>query len=267
MLQFPNIDPVAIQLGPIAIHWYGLMYLVGFSMAWYLGSRRIKQQPELGWTEQQLSDVIFYSAMGVILGGRIGYMFFYNFDGLLADPLSLFKLWQGGMSFHGGLIAVILMIVYFGRKNGKSFLEIADFLVPLGPLGIGAVRIANFINGELWGRVSDVPWAMVFPTGGPEPRHPSQLYESFLEGWVLFALLWWFSSRPRPLGAVTGLFLVWYGSARFVIEFFRQPDAHMGEAGFMAFEWLTMGQILSAPMIFFGGWLIWRAYTQQQTAA
>lgn len=261
MIQFPNIDPVAVQIGPLAIHWYGLMYLLGFSAAWWLGNNRAKNKPELGWNEQQVSDVIFYAAMGVIFGGRIGYMLFYNFDGLLANPLSLLKLWEGGMSFHGGLIAVVIGIIYFARKNGKSFLEVADFMVPLGPIGIGAVRIANFINGELWGRVSDVPWAIVFPTGGPEPRHPSQLYESLFEGWILFMVLWWFSGKQRPAGAVSGLFLAWYGSARFVIEFFRQPDAHMGDGGFMAFEWITMGQILSLPMIIFGGWLIFRAYS------
>lgn len=264
MLQFPNIDPVAISIGPLSIHWYGLMYLVGFSMVYLLGTRRAKKQPERGWTEEHISDLVFYGAMGVILGGRIGYMLFYNLDGLLANPLSLFKLWEGGMSFHGGLAAVILLMFYFGKKYNKSFLEVTDFLVPLTPIGIGAVRIANFINGELWGRVSDVPWAMVFPTGGPEPRHPSQLYESLFEGWILFAVLWWYSRIQRPTGAVSGLFLAGYGAARFTIEFFRQPDAHMGEGGFMAFQWLTMGQILSTPMILAGLWLIWRAYTKQQ---
>ncbi|MDD9894077.1 MAG: prolipoprotein diacylglyceryl transferase [Gammaproteobacteria bacterium] len=266
MLQFPDIDPIAIQLGPVAIHWYGLMYLLGFSMVWFLGNNRAKKRPELGWTEEQISDLVFYGAMGVIVGGRIGYMFFYNFDSLLQNPLSLFKLWEGGMSFHGGLVAVILGMVYFGRKHKKTFLEVTDFMVPLTPIGIGAVRIANFINGELWGRVSDVPWAMVFPTGGPEPRHPSQLYESLFEGWILFAVLWWYSCIQRPTGAVSGLFLAWYGTARFTIEFFRQPDAHMGEGGFMAFQWLTMGQILSTPMILAGLWLIWRAYTKPQLA-
>lgn len=259
-MQFPNIDPIAISLGPVSIHWYGLMYLVGFSVAWWLGNNRAKKKPQLGWTEDNVSDAIFYAAMGVIVGGRVGYMLFYNFDGLLANPLSLFKLWEGGMSFHGGLIACILLMWYFGHKTGKSFLQVTDFMVPLGPIGIGAVRIANFINGELWGRTSDVPWAMVFPTGGPLARHPSQLYESLLEGWLLFVVLWWFSGKQRPVGAASGLFLLWYGSARFIIEFFRQPDAHMGEGGFMAMQWLTMGQILSTPMILFGAWLIWRAY-------
>lgn len=267
MLPFPNIDPVAISIGPLSIHWYGLMYLVGFSVAWWLGNNRAKRKPQLGWSEQQVSDLIFYGAMGVIVGGRLGYMFFYNLDGVIADPLSLFKLWEGGMSFHGGLLAVVMLMVYFSRKNGKSFLQVIDFMAPLAPIGIGAVRIANFINGELWGRVSDVPWAMVFPTGGELPRHPSQLYESFLEGWLLFVVLWWFSAKPRPVGAVSGLFLVWYGSARFFVEFFRQPDAHMGEGGFVAFHWLTMGQILSTPMIMFGAWLLWRAYSNKEQTA
>jgi len=267
MIPFPNIDPVAIQLGPVAIHWYGLMYLFGFGMAWWLGNNRAKAKPHLGWNQEQVSDVIFYVAMGVIFGGRIGYMFFYNFEGLLADPLSLIKLWEGGMSFHGGLIGVILAALYFGRKYNKTFLQVADFLVPLGPIGIGAVRIANFINGELWGRTTDVAWGVVFPTGGPDPRHPSQLYESLFEGWILFVLLWWFTAKSRPVGAATGLFFLWYGAARFVIEFYRQPDAHMGDGGFVLMDWMTMGQILCTPMILAGAWLLWRAYRKPTAAA
>ena len=249
MLQYPEIDPVAIAIGPLQVHWYGLMYLFGFVAAWWLGTRRAAR-PGSGWTAQQVSDLVFYSALGVIAGGRIGYTLFYNFSGFLNDPVSLIKLWQGGMSFHGGAIGVLTAFWFFARKTGKRYFEVADFIVPMVPLGLCAGRIGNFINGELWGRASDVPWAMVFPNDPSQlARHPSQLYQSLLEGLLLFIVLWLYSARPRPAAAVTGLFGVGYGSARIVGEFFRQPDAHLG---FIAFDWLTMGMLLSTPMVIIG---------------
>lgn len=257
MLTFPDIDPIIFSIGPVAVRWYGFMYMVGFGMAWWLGKVRVKQRPDAGWTVEHVGDMVFYGALGVILGGRVGYMLVYGQDTLAHDPLALFKVWQGGMSFHGGVVGVLLGWMWMARRTGRSLWAITDFAVPLAPIGIGCVRIANFINGELWGRVSDVPWAMVFPTGGPEPRHPSQLYESLLEGWLLFAVLWWFTSKPRPLGAASGLFLVWYGCSRFLIEFFRQPDAHLG---FIAFDWMSMGQLLSLPLIMGGTVLLFWAY-------
>lgn len=256
MLTYPNFDPIAIELGPLKIHWYGIMYLVGFGLAWWLGRFRAKQ-PRSGWNEQQVGDLIFFGALGVILGGRIGYIVFYNFSGFMAEPLSLFKIWQGGMSFHGGVIGVIISMWLFGRKFDKRFFDIADFVAPLFPLGYAAGRIGNFINGELWGRVAEVPWAMVFPGAGPLPRHPSQLYQAFLEGIVVFLVLWFYSSRPRPRMAVSGMFLLLYGTFRFIDEFFRQPDAHLG---FIAFGWLTMGQLLSVPMALGGIAMMWWSY-------
>lgn len=256
MLTYPDIDPVALQLGPLKIHWYGIMYLVAFAAAWWLGRRRARQ-PGSGWTTEQVADVVFYGALGTVLGGRIGYTLFYGLDGFLAEPLSIFYLWQGGMSFHGGLLGVLAAMALFARKTGRTFFQVTDFIAPLVPLGIGAVRFANFINGELWGRVTSGPWGMVFPSGGPEPRHPSQLYEMLLEGVVLFVILWWFSSKPRPRLAVSGVFALGYGGFRFLVEFLRQPDAHLG---FLAFDWLTMGQLLSAPLIVLGIVLLWRAY-------
>jgi phosphatidylglycerol:prolipoprotein diacylglycerol transferase len=225
------------------------MYLVGFIAAWWLGSRRAGTPGAALTKDAQVSDLIFYGAMGVILGGRFGYVLFYHFDYFLQKPWWLFYVWEGGMSFHGGLIGVILALYLYGRKLGKTFFEMADFTAPLVPIGLGAGRLGNFIGGELWGRVSDAPWAMVFPGAGEAARHPSQLYQFFLEGVVLFAVLWWFSSKPRPRMSISGLFLLGYGVARFVVEFFRQPDAHLG---FIAFGWLTMGQLLSLPMIIIG---------------
>ncbi len=256
MLTFPEIDPVAISLGPVKVHWYGIMYLVGFGLAWWLGRRRANR-PGSGWTEQQLSDLIFFGALGVVLGGRIGYMLFYNLSGFLADPVSIFKVWQGGMSFHGGVLGVIIAMSLFGRKFGKSFFEVADFVAPLFPLGYAAGRMGNFINGELWGRVTEVPWGMVFPHAGSLPRHPSQLYQAFLEGIVVFIILWAFSGKSRPRMAVSAMFLLLYGAFRFIDEFFRQPDAQLG---FVALDWMTMGQILSIPMTVAGGIMLWWAY-------
>lgn len=251
-----DIDPIAIALGPLKIHWYGLMYLIGFAAAWWLGVIRARK-PGSGWNETQISDLIFWGAMGVVLGGRAGYVLFYNFDKFLADPLWLFAVWEGGMSFHGGLLGVIVVLYWFGKQHGKSLFEMGDFVAPLIPIGLGAGRMGNFIGGELWGRVADVPWGVVFPRAGELPRHPSQLYELALEGVLLFVILWWFSSKPRPKMAVSGLFLLLYGSFRSFVEFFREPDAHIE---FIAFNWLTMGQLLSLPMVLLGAALMLFAY-------
>jgi len=248
MLSFPVIDPVAISLGPVKVHWYGIMYLVGFLAAWWLARLR-SRRADSPLREQQVSDLIFYGALGVVLGGRIGYMVFYNSDQLMADPLSLFAVWQGGMSFHGGLIGVMLSLWLYGRKLGLSFFQVMDFTAPLVPIGLGAGRLGNFIGGELWGRVTELPWGMIFPNGGPLPRHPSQLYQFALEGVALFCILWWFSAKPRPRGQVSAIFLLGYGTFRFLVEFVRQPDQHIG---FIAFGWLTEGQLLSLPMILIG---------------
>ncbi len=256
MLTYPQIDPVALELGPLKIHWYGLMYLLGFAAAWWLARSRARQ-PGSGWTDEQVSDLIFWCALGVVLGGRFGYVLFYGFDQFLRDPLWLFALWTGGMSFHGGLIGVIVAMWLFGRRQGKGFLQVADFTAPLVPIGLALGRLGNFIGGELWGRAADVPWAMVFPRADALARHPSQLYQFALEGVALFVMLWWFSSRPRPAGAVAGLFLVGYGLFRFSAEFFREPDAHLG---FIALDWLTMGQLLSLPMLLLGLGLVGWAY-------
>ena len=256
MLTAPNIDPVAISLGPLKVHWYGLMYLVGFVGGWWLAVRQAKR-PGSGWKPEEISDLLFYIVLGVILGGRLGYVLFYNLPHYLDHPLEIFYLWTGGMSFHGGLIGVILAMWYFGRKTQRAFFTVADFVAPVTPLGLGAGRLGNFINQELWGSVTTVPWGMVFQTGGPLPRHPSQLYEFALEGVVLFVILWLYGRKPRPMAAMSGLFLVCYGVFRFLVEFVREPDVQLG---YLAFDWVTMGQILSLPMILFGGWLLWRAY-------
>lgn len=253
MIAYPDINPVALTLGPLKIHWYGLMYLLGFLLAWLLARWRARHY-RLDWTPDQISDLIFYAALGVIIGGRIGYMVFYNLAELIHEPWSLLKIWQGGMSFHGGLIAGMLALYFFGRKYGKSFWEVTDFTAPLVPLGLAAGRIGNFINGELWGRVTDVPWGMIFPQAGPLPRHPSQLYEFALEGIILFVLLWCYAAKPRPTGRVTAVFLAGYGLCRFIVEGFRQPDPQLG---FIALDWLTMGQLLSLPMIILGISLWW----------
>lgn len=256
MLTYPKIDPVAIHLGPIKVHWYGLMYLVGFAAVWFLGRKRALRS-DSPIAPDAIDDLVFYGAMGAILGGRIGYILFYNFGAFLKEPSILFKVWQGGMSFHGGIIGVFIAMWLFGRKYHCKLLQVTDFLAPMAPIGFFAGRIGNFINGELWGRVTDVPWAMVFPYAGPEPRHPSQLYEAFLEGFVLFAILWLYCAKPRPYMSATGIGLTLYGAFRFFVEFFRMPDAHLG---FMALNWVTMGQILSLPMIIIGLILTYLAF-------
>jgi phosphatidylglycerol:prolipoprotein diacylglycerol transferase len=256
MLMYPSIDPVALKIGPLQVHWYGLMYLIGFLGAWWLGRVRAVR-PGSGFTALQISDVLFYGAMGVVLGGRIGYVLFYDLPNFLHDPVLLFKIWQGGMSFHGGMLGVFIAMWLYGRQIHKGFFTVTDFIAPLVPVGLCAGRIGNFINGELWGRPTDLPWGMVFPYVDNLPRHPSMLYEALLEGPVLFTLLWLYSNRPRPTMAVSGLFLIGYGCFRFLVEFVRQPDVQLG---YLAFGWLTMGQVLSTPMIIIGIVLMVMAY-------
>ncbi len=256
MLTYPDIDPVAIQLGPVAIHWYGLMYLIGFGAAWLLG-RWHAQRDDSPIRPQQMEDVLVFGAIGAILGGRIGYVLFYESALLTADPLAIIRVWEGGMSFHGGLLGVLAGLWLFSKRTGCGFLRLTDFAAPLVPIGLGAGRIGNFINGELWGQVSDVPWAMVYPPMGPDPRHPSQLYQFLLEGVVLFIALWLFTRKPRPTMAASGLFLVLYGSFRFIVEFVRLPDEQLG---YLAFDWVTMGQVLSVPMVALGAALLYLAY-------
>jgi phosphatidylglycerol:prolipoprotein diacylglycerol transferase len=260
MLEHPNFDPIAFGLGPLQIRWYGLMYLFGFASGWALGRYRAKHVPQ--WQPHYLDDLIFYIALGVILGGRIGYIIFYNFNAFLHDPLLLLRIWEGGMAFHGGLIGVLAAMFLYARKMHMTFFQVTDFIAPLVPPGLFFGRIGNFINGELWGRTTDMPWAMIFhtPGAGDLPRHPSQLYEAVLEGIALFTILWIYSAKPRPTMAVSGLFLICYSLFRFLIEFAREPDAHLG---FIAFNWLTMGQLLSLPMMFFGIALIAIAYRRE----
>ncbi len=251
----PEIDPVALRLGPLAIHWYGLMYIVGFLGGWWVGTVRARR-PGSGWRAEEIGDLVFYVALAAILGGRLGYVLFYNLGQYARHPLEVFYIWTGGMSFHGGLLGVAIAMWLYARKTHRRFLAVTDFLMPLVPIGLGPGRIGNFINQELWGKVTDGPWGMVFRTGGPLPRHPSQLYEGALEGVALFIILWLYASKPRPTGAVSGLFLLCYGLFRFIIEFVREPDVQLG---YLAFDWVTMGQVLSLPMMAIGAWLLWRA--------
>lgn len=256
MFVHPQFDPVALQLGPVAVHWYGLMYLVGFGLVWLLGRWRIKTG-KTDLTLRDLEDLIFYCVLGVVIGGRLGYALFYKPSEYLARPIELLYVWQGGMSFHGGLLGVLIVLFVFARKKGKPLLAIGDFLAPLIPLGLAAGRLGNFINGELWGRPTSMPWGMVFPQSGDLlARHPSQLYELGLEGLLLFALVWWFSSKPRPLGQVSAVFLMGYGLLRFLVEYSREPDAFLG----LLAGGLSMGQLLSLPMIAAGAVIfLWSA--------
>ncbi|WP_395620800.1 prolipoprotein diacylglyceryl transferase [Dokdonella sp.] len=263
-----DIDPIAFSIGPVAVHWYGIMYLIAFAAFWWLGERR-RRAGRLPVGPTAFSDLAFYGMIGVILGGRVGYMLFYATPELLADPLSLFRIWEGGMSFHGGLLGVLVAMWYWSRRNGMHFFDVMDFVAPLVPIGLGTGRLGNFIGGELWGRHTDLPWGMIFPraidTAGhsieqlkamaaagqlaAEARHPSQLYQMLLEGVLLFCILYFVSMKPKPRYLVSGLFALFYGVFRFGVEFVREPDAQLG---YLAWGWLTMGQILSLPLILLG---------------
>lgn len=259
MLIHPQFDPVVVHLGPLAVRWYGLMYLAAFLLVLLLGRHRIRTQPWRGLTTRDLDDLLFLGVIGVIAGGRLGYILFYKFSDYLREPLHIFYVWEGGMSFHGGFLGVLVAVLWFTRTRRKNWLSVMDFIAPLCPLGLGAGRIGNFINAELWGRPASVPWAMIFPNVDNTPRHPSQLYEFAFEGILLFALLWWFSSRPRPTGAVSGLFLLGYGVFRFGVEFTREPDNFLG----LLTLGLSMGQWLSLPMALAGIGLIAWSYRKK----
>ena len=258
MLIHPQFNPVAIQLGPLAIHWYGLMYLLAFLQFWWLGRRRIQTHPQLiegGWTVEQLDDLLFYGVLGVILGGRLGEVLFYAPGYYLSHPMEILAVWKGGMSFHGGFLGVLVAMSLYSWRTRRRWLEITDFIAPMVPLGLAAGRVGNFINGELWGRICDrdLPWAMVFPQAGDLlPRHPSQLYQAGLEGVALFLILWAYSGKRRPCGAVSAVFLIGYGGFRFVAEYFRNPD----DGIFGVSEIISMGQWLSLPMILAGGLML-----------
>ncbi len=271
MLQYPDLDPIAftipigpfslgdMTIGPFNVHWYGIMYLLAFASAWLIAMHRAKA-PNATVNRSQVENLITYGAFGVILGGRFGYVVFYNFDQWLRDPMWLFRVWEGGMSFHGGLIGVLVAMALYAYRINRPFLALTDFIAPIVPLGLGFGRLGNFIGQELWGRVSDVPWAMVFPKAmDPEgvARHPSQLYQAFLEGLVLFVIVFWFSAKPRPRGAVSGLFLIGYSVFRFSVEFVREPDQGIG---FDLLGWMTRGQLLCVPMFLLGLGLLVYAY-------
>ena len=276
-LQFPNFDPIAFSIGSVSLHWYGAMYLFGVLGALYLAKRRANK-PNSNWTSQQVENLLFWGFLGLFIGGRVGYVLFYNFDAFIDDPSILFRVWEGGMSFHGGLIGAICVIAIFAKKTKKTFMQVSDFVAPLVPIGLMFGRFGNFINGELWGRVTNSSIGMLFPTStyadfmfvqshpewfslyrqlnGILPRHPSQLYEMVFEGIVLFIILNLFIRKPRPTGAVSGLFLVCYGIFRFIIEFFRQPDEQLG----LFLNFISMGQILCLPMIIGGVLMLLYAY-------
>lgn len=274
--HYPDIDPIIVELGPLAVRWYGLAYLAAFVLCWWLGNRRA-DRPGSGWTRQEVSDLVFFGAVGAVLGGRIGYTLFYGFEQLLRDPLFLLRIWEGGMSFHGGLLGCMAGLWWFGRRTRRRFLEVGDFAAPLVPLGLGFGRLGNFANTELPGRATDSVFGLVYPCSADAirainplcvgqwesfARHPSPLYQAFTEGLVLFLVVWWFSARSRPVGMVAGLFLGVYGMLRFCTEFLRQPDSHLG---FIAFDWLTMGQLLSLPMFIVGILLMLRARRLQRS--
>ncbi|WP_372018670.1 prolipoprotein diacylglyceryl transferase [Pseudoxanthomonas sp. 10H] len=280
MIVLHQIDPIAISLGPVRVHWYGLMYLLGFLAAWWLGHRRIRAGRLPGVDGNAFSDLLFYAMLGVVLGGRLGYVLFYGLGELVRDPLMIVRVWDGGMSFHGGLIGVLVAAWLWSRARKLHFFDTMDFIAPLVPPGLGFGRLGNYVGGELWGKYTEAGWGVVFPTGLPEAyrgldpaalkaqfdagaldafaRHPSQLYQAFLEGLVMFAVLWWFSARPRPRYAVSGMFALLYGGFRFLVEFVRVPDAQLG---YLAFGWLTMGQVLSLPLVALGLFLLWRSHT------
>ena len=280
MTYLHQIDPIALNVGPLTVHWYGVMYLLAFASAWWLGQRRIRAGRLPGVDGNAFSDLLFYGMLGVVLGGRLGYVLFYALGEALRDPLMVVRVWDGGMSFHGGLLGVLLASWLWSRRQRLHFFDTMDFVAPLVPAGLGFGRLGNYIGGELWGKYTGAGWGVVFPTGVPEPfrsmdpatlkaqfdagaldafaRHPSQRYQAFLEGAVMFCALWWFSRRPRPRYAVSGLFALLYGSFRFLVEFVRVPDAQLG---YLAFGWLTMGQLLSLPLVALGLFLLWRSHT------
>jgi len=267
MLTHPQFDPVFFSVGPVAVRWYGLMYVIAFVLFVVLGRLHIKRRPDLGITKEQIDDMLFYGMLGVVLGGRLGYILFYKLSHYLANPIEIFYIWQGGMSFHGGFLGVLVAMVLIARKQRRTFWQITDFIAPLVPTGLGAGRMGNFINGELPGRVTDPnlwPWAMWFPQADASPvaRHPSQLYQFGVEGVLLFIVLWWFARKPRPVGAVSALFLIGYGAGRFLTEFARQPDDFLG---FLALG-LSMGQWLSLPMIVAGAALMVYFYRRTRKA-
>ena len=285
MTVLHQIDPIALHLGPLQVHWYGIMYLLGFGTAWWLGRVRVRAGRLPGVNEQAYGDLLFYAMLGVVLGGRLGYFFFYSFGDLLKDPLMLFRIWEGGMSFHGGLIGVVAASWWWSVRHRLHLMDTVDFIAPLVPPGLGFGRLGNYIGGELWGKYTQAGWGVVFPraeqelAGLPLPqlqaqfatgaldrlaRHPSQLYQAALEGLVMFLALWWFSSRPRPRYAVSGLFALLYGCFRFLVEFVRVPDAQIG---YLAFGWLTMGQVLSLPLIALGLFWLWWSRRQPTLAA
>lgn len=253
-MKYVLIDPIAFSFGSFDVHWYGIMYLIGFLCAWILGRYRAKKSYSI-LTTNDVGDLLTWGMIGVIVGGRFGYILFYDFNILYTDPLEVFKIWNGGMSFHGGFLGATVAACIWGYKRQLHCLAVLDFLSPLISPGLFFGRIGNFINGELWGSITDKSWGIVFPSGGPYPRHPSQLYEAFFEGIILFIIMWSYTSKPRPEGNPSGLFMLCYGLFRFGIEFIRQPDAHIG---YLAFGWLTMGQLLCVPLIIIGFWLITR---------
>lgn len=249
MISYPAIDPIAISVGPVSVHWYGIMYLIGFASAYAFGMYRAKRSNGL-WTPEMVSDAIFYGALGVILGGRVGYILFYQLSAFIDHPLIIIRIWEGGMSFHGGLLGVIVAMYFFARRYKKHLIDVTDFLAPFIPIGLGAGRIGNFIGSELWGKPSDVSWAMIFPNDPLQlTRHPSQLYQFALEGVILFCILWLFSKKTKPRYCVSGMFLLFYGVFRILVEFVREPDSQIG---YLAFNWVTQGQVLSLPMVIGG---------------
>jgi phosphatidylglycerol:prolipoprotein diacylglycerol transferase len=262
MLVHPDFDPVAISLGPLQVRWYGLMYLIGFALFFFLGRYRARKDPWRGVTYQLIDDLLFWGVLGVVIGGRLGYVLFYKPEYYFSHPGELLSVWQGGMSFHGGFLGVVAAMAFVAHRHRIRFWDLSDFLAPLIPCGLAAGRIGNFINGELWGRVSDVPWAMVFQHAGPLPRHPSQLYQFALEGLTLFTLLWIYSRRQRPRAAVSAMFLIGYGVFRFIAEYFREPDDFLG-----LLAWgFSMGQWLSIPMVIVGAGLLAWAYRAPRAA-
>ncbi|TMV02987.1 prolipoprotein diacylglyceryl transferase [Brucella haematophila] len=263
-LAFPNIDPVIFSIGPLAVHWYGLGYVVGIMFAWWYGKKLLRShrlwahnQPPMA--PEALDDFVIWAALGVVLGGRIGYVLFYNFSYYISNPIAIPAVWDGGMSFHGGILGTTIAMILFARSRGIKVWSMFDVVAAGVPVGLGVVRVANFINSELWGRVSDAPWAVYFPNGGPLPRHPSQLYEAFLEGFVLFFVLFllvWVGRKLKKPGFIAGAFVTGYGLSRIAVEFFREPDAQLG---YLVGGWLTMGMVLSVPMVLIGLWAMWRA--------